>query len=275
LTNTAHVRALGAELAKTGIEHHSAQPAPRPRPDLTLTPRRSLAGTLTAWGATTALLLLHFAGALPLGMIGVGCWCSWLLAIGGVGFWTTFLRVTSRLIAEDWQIGRVFGDLSRLPVTDIGQGSLITDPGHGDGFVREGLWPVFVWLGGVLWGGAALYTGDVASGQLHPRPSDLLLTLFTILWPAAACTAAAINGPPLTRQRAVRRAAALAHHQMRERDAETEVVVAVRTLAQRDPQRAEALLRDITAQARTAAGPCTPIDLHVVNGLREQERRDN
>lgn len=239
---------------------------------LALTPRHTLALTVVTWAGALTLLAVHLAGRLPLGLTGTDLWCCWLLALGCTGFWTTFLRVTSPLIAEDWQVGRLIGDLTRLPADDPGLDEMLARDPEG-GFVRPSLWPVFGWIGGLFWGAAALYTALAAAGRLQPRPSDMMLTLISIMIPAVQCTAAAVNGPPLTRQRAVRHAAALAHYQLRHRGAEAEAVAVITRLAASDPQRAEALLRDVAEQARArAAQPGAPAELRVVNGDARSER---
>lgn len=180
-----------------------------------ITPRTTLTATAVLWPAALTLFAWHLIGGLPLGALGTDLWCAWLLALGCVGFWTTFLRVTEPLLAEDWRVGVALGDLNHLP---LGEPSLdpLFAPGRARGFVRESLWPVFGWIGGICWGLAAAFTGAIATGHLHPHPSDALLALTVIMVPAVQCTAAAINGPPLSRQHAIRKAAGLAHQRLRE-----------------------------------------------------------
>ncbi len=180
-----------------------------------ITPKATLIATAILWPAAVLLFALHLDHALSLGLLGIGLWCFWLLALGCVGFWTTFLRVTSPLLAEDWRIGVAFGDLNHLPVTESTYEALLADDKPPNPFVRGALWPIFTWIGGMCWGIAALLTGAAASGLIHAPTTDILVALVIIMIPAVQCTAAAVNGPPLTRQWQLRNAAALAHLRMR------------------------------------------------------------
>lgn len=181
-----------------------------------ITPKVTLIGTAVTWPPALILYALHMTTRLlPLGDLGIGLWCFWLLAIGCVGFWTTFLRVTSPLLAEDWRMGVAFGDLNHLPVGESSIDALLADDKPPNPYLRANLWPIFTWVGGMCWGIAVLLTFVAAAGGIRPPSSDTLIALVIVMIPAVQCTAAAVNGPPLTRQYALRNAAALAHQRMR------------------------------------------------------------
>lgn len=248
-------------------------PCAAPKTRRGLTPRVTLTATMAVWLAALILLLLHLTGRLPIGTTGTDLWCGWLLALGASSFLTTFLRVTTGLIAEDWQTGLILGTPGQVPISGRAADALASETSGT--YLHPALWPVFGSAAAVFWGMAIAYTAINATGHLHPRHSDLLLGLSMFTTPAASFTAAAVTGPALTRQRQVRRAAVLAHGRLRRTNAEADAVRAVNDLLDADPQRAGVLLRNLTEQVCAAGkGRCAKPDLRVVNGSQPAEPRE-
>lgn len=176
-----------------------------------MTPKRTLIATAIAFPAALILYSVHLAGALPLGNLGLGLWCFWLLALGCVGFTITFLRVSKTMLAEDWRVGVAFGDLNHPPVSESTYDALLADDRPPNPYLRGSLWPVFGWIGGLCWGIAAPLTAAAALGVIHSSPTNIFVPLAVLLMLAGLCTGAAVNGPTLTAQYQMRTAAALAH----------------------------------------------------------------